>query len=628
MWKSLLVRFLLFGAVLLLSLSGQAQSIITDSLKIIIDKPGNENGERIEAMGQLSKIMAAQNKLPEALKMAQKAQQLSRREEDGRYGALVQSTLTYLYVQQDSLKLAFQAIDSAEWYASRTTDKIVRGRVRSRKGWLEYIVGNPDKAYENMLEALRMFEGKDAYLYKSNIYHYLASIYAHWKEPEKQLYYTRLCLDAALTSKAPDAITNAYLSMGTSYLYRFRNDNARRQLLDSAKYFYKSVLKLTDSLQKRITLPSTRGIAALNMANIYFEFYPVSYQDSAEVYLDQALATGRKVDNVEIIANSYGILSEYALKEGDYDRAEKLLQMALSEIFNSSGGTLSKSRITNALARVAEESGDTAKALDYYKQYIRYDKELFDKEKLSITQRLEAQYQSERKELALSAAKQEAAFTKKLNHYYLILIIAGVLGLFFLFRSYHFKLKSSQQWQLLLTGEKNEAELQASLKAEETARLEAERELMRERLDRLEKELLAGTLHVEEKNAILQNLREKLGSLNSEDPLHRQINRLISKSYETDQGYEDMKAEFAEIHLEFIAGLQQKAEKKLTRLDLKYCSYILMGHTNKEIAIKLNVDPKSIRMARYRIKQKLKLKKEESLDQFINDLGARPNTMG
>src|SRR5690606_28055738 len=115
----------------------------------------------------------------------------------------------------------------------------------------------------NMLEALRMFEGKDAYLYKSNIYHYLASIYAHWKEPEKQLYYTRLCLDAALTSQEPDAITNAYLSMGTSYLYRFRNDKAQGQLLDSAKYFYRSVLKLTDSLQNRITLPSTKGIAAL-----------------------------------------------------------------------------------------------------------------------------------------------------------------------------------------------------------------------------------------------------------------------------------------------------------------------------------------------------------------------------
>jgi len=576
-------------------------------------------------MAQLSKIMAAQNKLPEAFKIAKKARQLSHKEKDGRYGALVQSTLSYLHVQQDSLKLAFRAVDSAEWYALHTADKIVQGRVRFRKGWLEHIVENTDKAYQHMLEALRLLEGENTDLYKSNIYHYLAAIHAYWGNTKKQLHYTQLCRKAALKSRDPDAIANAYLSMGISFLYRFRQNNSQEQLLDSAKHFYRAVLKLTDSLQNRITLPSTRGIAALNMANLYFEFYPISYKDSAEAYLNEALVTGRQVNNAEIIANSYGILSEYALKKDDYGRAETLLQAALGEIFNSPGGTVSKGRITNALARVAEKSGNTAKALDYYKQYMKYDRQLFDKEKLSISQRLEAQYQSEKKELALTTAQQEAAFTKKLNHYYLILIIAGLIALFFLFRSYHFKLKSSQQQQLLLVGERNKAELQASLKVEETARLQAERALMQEKLDRLEKELLAGTLQVEEKNTLMQDLKDKLGFLDSDDPLHRQIDRLIAKNHDVDKGYDNIRIELSEISPEFIAGLQQKAKNKLTRLDLKYCSYILMGLTNKEMAVKLNIDPKSIRMARYRIKQKLNLQKDESLDRFISELDTKPN---
>src|SRR3546814_12899344 len=75
-----------------------------------------------------------------------------------------------------------------------------------------------------------------------------------------------------------------------------------------------------------------------------------------------------------------------------------------------------------------------------------------------------------------------------MNRYYLILIIAGGVALFFLLRSYQFKLKASQQ--------------RDSLRVEEAARLEAERELMQERLNQLEKELLAGTLHVEEKNRL------------------------------------------------------------------------------------------------------------------------------
>ncbi|QEC51907.1 helix-turn-helix transcriptional regulator [Anseongella ginsenosidimutans] len=609
MRKTIVVCFLIFLSASIAPATGQAQSVIVDSLKTIIDNAGTANGERIEAMERLSKIMAVQNQPEDAFDMLTRAQRLSHGEEDGRYGALVHSALSYLHVQRDSLKLAFPAIDSAEWYASRTGDKVVKGLVRFRRGWLEHIIENTDEAYQDMLEALRLLEGEDTFLYRSNIYHYLAAIQGYWGNTGKQLHYTRLCLDAALKSGDPDAMSNACLSMGASYLYRFRKEPSRRKLLDSASYYNQLVLKLTDSLKKRITLPSTEGIAALNMANLYLEFYPPSYKDSAEVYLKQALAVGREVDNSEIIANSYGILSEYALNESKYGRAEELLLQALDEISGNAGGALVKSRITKALARVAEKSGDAEGALDYYKQYMQHDKALFDEAKLSMTQRLEAQYQSEKQEFALATAEQEAAFSKKLNRYYLILIIAGGLALFFLFRSFRFKLKASRQ--------------RDSLRAEEAARLEAERELLQERLNQLEKELLAGTLHVEEKNRLLQHLREKLGSLDSSDPLHRQIDRLIAKNDEVDEGYDNMKTEFAEIRPEFTGGLQQRAENKLTRLDLKYCSYILMGLTNKEIASKLNVDPKSIRMARYRIKQKLKLQKDESLDRFINELASK-----
>ncbi|WP_168196249.1 transcriptional regulator [Echinicola soli] len=624
MKRIIFTSFFIFFTVLLWSEGMQAQSVKIDSLKAIMVSSGVANGDRIEAMEQLSRILIAQNELDEALEITREAQQLSHREEDGKYGALVQSTLSYLYAQQDSLRLAFQALDSAEWYVDRTTDKAIKGRIMHRRGWLEYIVENTDKAYQSMLEALRLLEGEDTYVYQSNIYHFLAAIYAHWKKPEKQLYYTRLCLNAALKSNDPDAITNAYLSMGSSTLNRFRKDQSRKELLDSSAYFNKLVIKLTDSLQQRLVVKSTGGIAALNMANLYLEFYPASYQDSAKVYLKRALSIGKATNHPEIIGNSYGILSEFALREGDYGRADNLLQMALREISASpKSGTLIKSRISNALARVAEKKGNHKQALDYYKQYVQFDKALFDEEKLAITQKLEAQFQSEKRELALSAAMQEAAFTKQLNRFYILLIIAGAIALFFLFRSYHFRLKTSQQRQLLLTGQKHEAELQASLKAEETARLQTERELMQERLDRLEKELLAGTLQVEEKNALLQNLREKLNTLDGNDPLHRQINRLISENHQIDKGYDEIKVEFAEIRPEFIAGLQQKAENKLTRLDLKYCAYILMGLTNKEVASKLNVAPKSIRMAHYRIKQKLKLEKEENLDRFIRELGEK-----
>src|SRR3546814_10255046 len=86
-----------------------------------------------------------------------------------------------------------------------------------------------------MLDALRMLNGEDTYSYRSNIYHYLSAIQGYWGNTSQQLHYTRLCLDAALKSGDPDAIANACLSMGVSYLYRHRKDPAQHKLLDRSE---------------------------------------------------------------------------------------------------------------------------------------------------------------------------------------------------------------------------------------------------------------------------------------------------------------------------------------------------------------------------------------------------------
>ena len=59
---------------------------------------------------------------------------------------------------------------------------------------------------------------------------------------------------------------------------------------------------------------------------------------------------------------------------------------------------------------------------------------------------------------------------------------------------------------------------------------------------------------------------------------------------------------------------------KLTDLDLKYCAYIFLKRNTKEMASLMGVEPKSIRMSKYRLKQKLGLDKEEQLEAFVRGL--------
>ncbi len=68
-----------------------------------------------------------------------------------------------------------------------------------------------------MLKADSLLDGQAAYDYESLVYHYLASLYADFKDTEKLKKYTQLSLSAALQSGNPDIICNAYLSVGSSF---------------------------------------------------------------------------------------------------------------------------------------------------------------------------------------------------------------------------------------------------------------------------------------------------------------------------------------------------------------------------------------------------------------------------
>lgn len=213
--------------------------------------------------------------------------------------------------------------------------------------------------------------------------------------------------------------------------------------------------------------------------------------------------------------------------------------------------------------------------------------------------------------------QQSNVFHKKQNYLYLGIALIAVLGLLFLFRAYHFHLKYSLQREELLRKQKEEADLQSRLKAEETARLVTEQKLALVQKEQLQKEILAGALQVEHKNEILQNLKEKLSAQPGNGHPAKQIEKIMNEEMRMDEDFENVKSEFKDIHPDFFNRLQEQGSQKLTQLDLKYCAYIYMSFSSKQIASLLHIEPKSVRMARYRLKQKLELGKEDDLEKFI-----------
>ncbi|PST82036.1 hypothetical protein C7T94_14565 [Pedobacter yulinensis] len=612
----------------------KAQQQTLDSLKRVIraasavDKPIK--------MAMLARATNESNPRS-AHRTAQQALALARQQKNPDALAFCYATAGYIAMQQKHPGKARAWIDSAMLLAQKSKNDVIRSYAWLRKGWLELVNGNNDQSMTALLKGAQLAEqvnSPQAFSQQSLIHHYISSIYAYGSDTAKQRRYAIKCLATAFRSGSPDDIQIGMMTVAHSFFSKFERDVSQRRWLDSSKLAYRNAMDYYERNKAKIYIQTNASVTALNLANIYFKYHPRPYRDSAHVYINSALEIARRTKGHEVIANCYGMLSEYALMARQYNQAEQYLLKGLTELEPiSSGADLTRSRLMQGLSRIAEQAGRYDRALAYYKKYQDYYTKVFDAEKLTTIQRMEAEFHASRQQDEIARLQELDKLNRRSFWLYLGIGSAGLLVLGFLLLSYHYKLKAAKRQEQLveqqmqqaalqlklhqteadrLALEKQEAELKISLKEQERERLQAQQELLQDRTQWLERQLIAGVLKIEEKNAILDALRQRTQQTDNQVTA-RQIDQIVSQN----QRLDEQQYELSQMHPDFFNQLQQKAGNSLTKLDLKYCSYILMGLETKEIAMRLGVEPKSIRMAKYRLKQKLGLGKEENLDVFI-----------
>lgn len=633
--------FLLIGCWLLpVLIPLHAQQREADSLLQQIQQPGIKNTAKSRIMSRLAALYVNRD-TAKGLDYGRQALALAGKTGDAASLSYVYSYLASVYIRTSDERAVTNAVDSAMWYAGKTNDRLVKGLAWYRKGWLENIDNNIDEAVLSWQRALDFLDGQpEGTRFCAGIYYLYFGIYAERGDLGKEQYYARLALKAAQQASPGDILSAAWQINGTAFLDRFDiyKDSV---LLDSALSAFKNAIAIAmpvadSAAGNRAPL----ALSALFTAQVYMDHFPPWAKDSVIKYVNIALANTDTSVNKRMLINCYTILSKYALQDGRPERAEQMLQCAQAafDVMDPPDYYIAES-LYKELADLAGQKGDKSRALQYYKLYMDYYKKEFDAKQFTTTRRLEARYQAEKKEKEILLLRGKEAFRRKQNYLYIGIILVAISGLVFMFRAYHFRLRYSLQREkilmqekeeaflqsrlkeeeaILLEMEKHEAELQSRLKEEETARLQAERQLLKAQQEQLQKEVLAGALQVEHKNELLQNLKEQL--LKKPDENASQLEKIFHNESLVDEDFEKVKSEFKDLHPEFFNRLQQKAGQKLTALDLKYCAYIYLKLSSKQIASLLHVEPKSVRMTKYRIKQKLVLTKDETLENYLNNI--------
>lgn len=137
--------------------------------------------------------------------------------------------------------------------------------------------------------------------------------------------------------------------------------------------------------------------------------------------------------------------------------------------------------------------------------------------------------------------------------------------------------------------------------------------------EKMQKEALVEALRMERKDRLLDLLGEKLKSFEDLGNV-RSLERMIKDEMRLDEVVRQSVREFQDIIPDFFQRLKELSKNKLSALELKYCAYMYLNLTTRDIAAAFHIEPSSVRVTKYRIKQKLWLSREDDLESFVQKL--------
>ena len=145
-------------------------------------------------------------------------------------------------------------------------------------------------------------------------------------------------------------------------------------------------------------------------------------------------------------------------------------------------------------------------------------------------------------------------------------------------------------------------------------------------IERRERQLLTASLSRDESDKMLSYVRAETQRLSRERNVSGSDISDIAKNIKlhmTDNN--DLKTfeqTVASVNPRFIRNLREIAPD-LSENNVRLCSYLMLGLSNREIGSIMNIKPSSMRQARLRLRQKFGLTKDDSLEDFLRGLAEK-----
>ena len=512
--------------------------------------------------------------------------------EGGKPLADIYNNLGIIYMRTGVMDSSYRYNTEALRLRNILKDTLGVGNSHLNLGSIYRSVGNFDLALEHYFKGVKVYESINRNDKLSEAYNSIGLVYLAVEDYENALSFLKQSLDIKVEKGSPRKIGNTLSNIAATY--------AKQKDTVQAEEYYLKAEEIFESLGDKRMLA---GIST-NLGVIYKN---KGAFDLAITYYQKAVEGFSQTKDLEGLATAYNNLGAIYYLKNEYIQSKSAYLNAL-EFAKQIESMPLQLTANKGLFKSYKMLGNFDLALQHNENYVALNDSIFKKTTAETIAELREEFEAEKKarkikELEVNALEQEKIVQNRNYQIWVVssssLIFIGLLLLIIMRIRFKRKILQKEQEKLHLNAQLKQKEIDLK-----------NRELTSYASTSAQKSQFLKELIIELENVPFESNETKLQSTS--------IIRKIKSEVNNEDEWQKFKVHFENVHPTFFEKLK-KEFPKLTANDLKQCAFVKMNLSNKEVALLLNITPKSVKMNRYRLKKKLSLEKDEALDSFLHN---------
>lgn len=462
-------------------------------------------------------------------------------------------------------------------------------------------LGSFDMGFEASYNALDKCPAENKRL-QASITTNIGYLYISLGDIKKAFTFIDKAMDIFAGLKDSSGMANCYNARGLAYERIEKNAEAEESL--------KRALFFNRRIEDR------KNIAA-NLNNLgLLEEHP----DEKIRYLEEAIQINKSLGASWSLAENYNNLATQYFYKRDYSKALEWLQNAFILANNLSAKELICDNYRYQ-TWVYQALGNYKKAYECMQNLYELEKDMLSEKKLREIELnvADRRFRSQQQELNL---KQKELKIKSLQRDILVMLACG-LGIFSFLALAVWKVRQKRRIALLEAAKKIEAQQKEVIRLQ-LEKTEEERRNVEIELEHSKNELTNVACYVRSKNELIEKIKSMIKDSYKEAKPEvkaqlKTINAFITQYQNKEDNLGTLIAEMDRLNAEFLVRLTA-THPDLSKNEKQLASLLRIDFTTKDIALLIGSTPKTVNMARYRLRKKLGLETDEGLNEYMKKM--------